>query len=144
MPVTFGAGAGEGEAAGVAAGAGDAAETGVEPAGGVAAPWGVGCCALALYALAANIPDNRRNVRNSEFVVLFFMVFFTFGLMRRCCKEIARPGEVTIGDEAVILIAGLQGSGDCWQTTNSFGEAFTAIGIGKSMICHQNRSYRAL
>ena len=78
MPVTFGDGAGEGD--GEAAGPGGA---GVDPAKGVAAAWGLGCCALGLNALAAKIPDNRRNARSSQFVVLLFILVSTFVMMRR-------------------------------------------------------------
>lgn len=72
MPITFGEGAGEGEGDGVAT-AVDAAGVAVDTAAGVAVIWGLGCCALALSALVANIPDTRRNARHSEFVVLLFI-----------------------------------------------------------------------
>jgi hypothetical protein len=82
MTVTFGDGAGEGEGDGEAT-AVDVAGVAVDAAAGVAVIWGLGCCALARHAHVANIPDPRRNARQSEFVVLLFIGFSTFGMMRR-------------------------------------------------------------
>src|SRR5256885_666086 len=108
MPVTFGEGVadgGSGDPGGVVTGAGDAATPGVEivAAEGVAAPVALVGCALAVNKLAANISDNRRNARNSECVALLFMVFLPSG----GTKILRVPGEVTIGDGAAILIAGM-------------------------------------
>lgn len=80
IPVTLGEGAGEGE------GEGDGGVVaGVETAAGAGVACGVGCCALARTTLVANIPEPIRNVRNSEFVVLLFIIFLPSGR----CEDIA-------------------------------------------------------